>query len=64
MDIFTSKTNPRLHILTHAFWYHECEESIYDTIFMFVNSPNGDGWKWMQENISELDAIMPREEME
>lgn len=39
-DIIQSGEHDRLHILTHAFWYHEVEENISQTVGAFIRSAN------------------------
>lgn len=35
-EIIRSGTYDRLHILTHAFWYHKADESITETVSAFI----------------------------
>ena len=37
-DIIRGRQYERLHILTHAFWYHEREEGLSDTLSRFIRS--------------------------
>ena len=55
--------NKRLHILIHAFWYHEEEEDINATLQRFINKGNRDRYLTMMENITDLPSIMPETEI-
>ncbi len=61
MDIIRSGEYDRLHILTHAFWYHEDEESIETTVGNFIRLAVGERYDQMMENITDLPAILSRE---
>ena len=63
MDIIRSGEYDRLHILTHAFWYHHKEESISQSVQDFVNGGNLERYHALQTNISNLSAIMKEEEV-
>lgn len=58
LDIVRSGTYNRLHILTHAFWYHEREEDIAAVVGNFIRSANGERYKQMAENISDIETIL------
>lgn len=47
-----------LHILTHAFWYHEQEQSISQSVGSFIRSANEERYTQMMENITDLPAIL------
>lgn len=53
----------RLHILTHAFWYHEQERDITESVGAFVRSANAERYEQMMENITDLPSILPKEEI-
>ena len=58
LDIIASEQFKRLHILTHAFWYH-CEEiGIRDTLLNFINRADKDRTKVLDENITMLTQIL------
>ena len=63
LDIIRSKKYRQLHILTHAFWYNDEKKTLAESVGEFVNSGNAARWKTMHDNISDLDSIMPREEV-
>ena len=57
-DIISSKQHLRLHILTHAFWYHDQEQTIRKTIEDFIRSAEEDRIMCLQENITALKEII------
>lgn len=63
LDIIRSGEYDRLHILTHAFWYHEQEESISETVGSFINNGNMARYAAMRENIADLPSIMKESEV-
>lgn len=60
-DIIRSGEYDRLHILTHAFWYHDREETIGQTVGAFIRSANAERYEQMMENITDLPSILPKE---
>ena len=56
--IVATKQYKRLHILTHAFWYHEKEESIKETVGAFIHSANRERYGQMQDNITDLESVL------
>lgn len=60
-DIIRSGEHDRLHILTHAFWYHEEEEDISQTVGEFIRSANRERYAQMMENITDLPSILREE---
>lgn len=60
ISIIRSCEYPKLHILTHAFWYNESELSIEDSVREFVLNGNIERYNAMSENITDLESIMPR----
>lgn len=61
-DIIRSGEYDRLHILTHAFWYHEKEEDISQTVRNFINSANRERYQEMAENITDIQKILGGDE--
>lgn len=57
-DIIRSGKHDRLHILTHAFWYHEMEEDISQTVGNFIRSANRERYHQMTENITDINSIL------
>ena len=48
----------RLHILTHAFWYHEQEQDIRQDVNAFIRAASGERYAQMAENITDLSEIL------
>lgn len=63
LDIIRSGEYDRLHILTHAFWYHEKEQDITQTVGSFVRSANRERYGQMAENITDIQSIIPEHEV-
>ena len=61
-DIVRSGMFDRLHILTHAFWYHEEEESLEETVKAFIHAAGQERYCQMRENITDMDTILPESE--
>lgn len=57
-DIIRSEEYDRLHILTHAFWYHEDAHSMADSIAAFVRSAPHERYGGMKNNIRDLEAVL------
>ena len=53
----------RLHILTHAFWYYEREESISQIVGNFIRSAREERYRQMSENITDLPSILKKEDI-
>lgn len=49
----------KLHILTHAFWYHEEDLTISETILDFLRSASRERKLTMKDNITDLEHILP-----
>lgn len=62
-DIIRSGEYDRLHILTHAHWYHEKEETIAETVGSFIRSANRERYAQMKDNIANLEEIMREEDI-
>ncbi len=63
LDIIRSGGYERLHILTHAFWYHEEEQTISQTVESFVRSANQERYWQMAENITDMSSILQEEKI-
>lgn len=63
LDIVRSGAYNRLHILTHAFWYHETERSLRESVRGFVSSANRERWKQLEENFTDLGSIFREEDL-
>lgn len=62
-EIIQSGEYNRLHILTHAFWYHKKDESIETTVGRFIGSANWERYGQMMENITDLPSILKKDEL-
>lgn len=58
LDIVDSQEYKRLHILTHAFWYKDNEESINDTVRNFIFHANKERYYQVADNIRDIKSIM------
>ena len=57
-DIVQSEQYDRLHILTHAFWYHEQNQTLSETIEAYLRKGNVDRYEHMLNNITDLPRII------
>ena len=64
MEIIQSGKYDKLHILTHAFWYHDKEKDLKTTIKEFVNQGNIDRYHILDKNITDLKSILGEEEIQ
>lgn len=62
LDIVRSGEYNRLHILTHAFWYHEQEEDMVRSVGDFIRSANSERYNQMMDNITDLESIVRKED--
>lgn len=62
-QIVASEEHARLHILTHAFWYHEKEETIGDSVGGFIRRANQERYDQMKDNITDLESIVTEDEI-
>lgn len=62
-EIIASEKYNMLHILTHAFWYAEQEKSIQDSVHCFVNHANIERYHSLEDNITDINLIMNKEEV-
>ena len=62
-EIIESGEYDRLHILTHPFWYNDAECDIHTCVAGFVNSANAQRYRIMGDNITDISAIMDKEEI-
>lgn len=58
LDIIRRKKYARLHILTHAFWYHEHEKTLADSVGAFISAANKERYLQMEKNITNLKSIL------
>ena len=63
VDIIQSRKYDKLHILTHAFWYHEEEKDLKTTVKEFVKYGNVDRYNIMNKNMTDLKSILGEDEI-
>lgn len=63
LDIIRSGEFDRLHILTHAFWYHETEKDLTQTAGDFIRLANRERYRQMAENITDMESILKEEDI-
>lgn len=61
--IIESDEYPRLHILTHAFWYNDKESDLHDSVAGFINSANSARYHCFADNFTDLDQVMSEDEV-
>lgn len=62
-EIVRSSKYDRIHILTHAFWYHETEKDISQTVESFIRSASRERYRQMAENITDIASILKEEDI-
>lgn len=62
-EVISSGKWPRLHILTHAFWYNDRKVNIHEAISRFVNGANRERYESLGTNITALESIMKEQEI-
>ena len=63
LDIIRSGSYPRLHILTHPFWYGQKERSLEEAVRSLVNQANRARYGHLRDNITRLEDIMTESEV-
>ena len=58
MKYIREETYPRLHILTHAFWYHEQDLNLQDTLLKYLDHAKEDRYKVLSNNFTRLDDAL------
>lgn len=58
-EIIAKEQFPKLHILTHPFWYHEREETLQETVMTFIEEGTKARYAAMKENIRDIESILP-----
>ena len=61
MNVIESGNYEKLHILTHAFWYHKEEKDLYTTIKNFIEQGKTDRYYILDKNITDLKNILGEE---
>ena len=62
-EIIAQEQYEKLHILIHAFWYNRQEIDLHESVARYVNGGNRQKYVWLEDNITDLGAIMPPEEV-
>lgn len=62
LDIIRAGGYDRLHILTHAFWYHKQEEPMACSVGNFIRGANAERYEQMTDNITDLPSIIQKED--
>lgn len=62
-QIIESGDYPRLHILTHAFWYHETSQNLHESMLGFLRDGNAKRYQWMADNFTDLDVVVKEREV-
>lgn len=62
-EIITSEKFSYLHILTHAFWYHDQEKDLRTTLADYINSAAPERYAILSENIKDLAGVISPEEI-
>lgn len=62
-EIVRSGAYDRLHILTHAFWYHETEMDLKKTVLRFIRDASKDRYGFLDDNIRDLGSILDLSEL-
>lgn len=63
LDIIRSGQYDKLHILTHAFWYGDEEETISDAVKNYILAAKAERYRHFSENIRALDQLVPFSEI-
>lgn len=58
LDIIRNGEYERLHILTHAFWYGEKEETIQEAVKGYILEAKKERYKYFSENIRDLEQLV------
>lgn len=62
-EIISNKLYPKLHVLTHAFWYNDIEKDLRSSVLEFLNSGNRQRYETLLDNIIDLSSIVKMEEI-
>ncbi len=57
-EIIRKGEHEKLHILTHAFWYHDEDTDLPHTVSGFLRSASHERMLTMKDNITDLDQIL------
>ena len=62
MKYALERTYPRLHILTHAFWYNDEELSLHDALDGFLSAARKDRYGILNGNFTDLPLVISEQE--
>ena len=62
-EIISSKEHEKLHILTHAFWYSDKQETTREKLLRFITSSNQRQYDELACNFRDLSDFVTREEI-
>ena len=62
--IISSNEYERLHILTHPFWYKDSSLSIEKLLLEFINGANKKRFNIMNDNITDLESLIDKNNVE
>lgn len=57
-DIIREGLSPRLHILTHSFWYYDEEKDMRSILDSFIKRARTERYNDLDDNFTDLDRIM------
>ena len=57
-EIVRKGIEPRLHILTHPFWYNDVEKNINEAVIEFISNAGKERYNILNENITDLECIV------
>ena len=63
MDIIKESQYPRLHILTHPFWYYDSELGMKEILEAFIKRAGIERYDALNDNFTNLGNIFIREDM-
>lgn len=57
-EIVLQGIEPKLHILTHPFWYNDVEKNISEAVVEFISNAGKERYSHLNENITDLEGII------
>ncbi|MCR5590972.1 MAG: hypothetical protein K6F73_05510 [Lachnospiraceae bacterium] len=63
IDIIKSNEYDRIHILTHALWWHDEDMSLHDTLCSYINEANMIRYEALMSQVEKYREIMPASEV-
>lgn len=63
-EIIKSEVYDKLHILTHAFWYHEEECTAKQTLKSFINKRKEETYQSLADNIRNIEEFLKLSEVD